>query len=165
MQAQVSHENDTYKKFDVTNDVKQSCVLSPLLFALYLTAMLEVAFDGVQEGIYIQTRHNANLFKVSQFKALTPTTINLVREMHYADDSAIVTHRSEDMQYLTDQFAKAATRFSLKINIKKTECLYQPVKPVNPPLKADIITVNNHPIASCTDFKYLRSTVSSNKKN
>ena len=72
MQAQVLHENDTSKKFDVTNGVKQGCVLAPLLFPLYLTAMLEVAFDGVQEGIYIQTRHNANLFKVSQVQSTHP---------------------------------------------------------------------------------------------
>ena len=84
--------------------------------------------------------------------------------MLFADDSAIVTYRSEDMQYLNDKFAKAAAQFSLKINIKKTECLYQPVKLVNPPLKADIITINNNPLASCTDFKYLGSTVSSNNK-
>ena len=87
--------------------MKQGCLLAPLLFALYVAAMLEVAFDGFQEGIYIQTRHNANLFKVSQFKALTLTTINLVREMLFADDSAIVTHSSEGMQYPIDQFAKA----------------------------------------------------------
>ena len=139
-------------------------MVSPLLFAFYLTAMLEVAFDRVQEGIYIQARHNANLFKVSQFKALTLTTINLVREMLFADDSAIVTHSSEDRQYLSDHFAKAATQFSLKINIKKTECLYQPVKLASPPPKDDIITINNNPLASCTDFKYLGSIMSSNNK-
>ena len=104
------------------------------------------------------------MFKVSQFKALTLTTINLVREMLFAHDSAIVTHCSEDMQYLIDQFAKAAAQFSMKIDIKKTECLYQRVKLVNPPPKADIITINNNPLASCTDFKYVGSTVSSNNK-
>ena len=84
--------------------------------------------------------------------------------MLFAHDSAIVTHCSEDMQYLIDQFAKAAAQFSLKINIKKTECLYQPVKLVNPSLKAIIITINNNPLASGTDFKYLGSTMSCNNK-
>ncbi|XP_060794630.1 uncharacterized protein LOC132897202 isoform X2 [Neoarius graeffei] len=161
-QVQVAQERNTSEKFEVTNGVKQGCILAPLRFSLYLAAMLEVAFDGIQEGIYIQTRQNADLFKVSQFKAQTLSTKNLVREMFFADDSAIVTHSFEGMQYLIDKFARAAIQFSLKINIKKTECLYQPVKLINP--EPDTITVSNKPLASCSDFKYLGSTISSNNK-
>lgn len=40
--------------------------------------MLEVAFDGIQEG-FSSRYDNANLFKVLKFKVLTYT--NLVREM------------------------------------------------------------------------------------
>ena len=42
------------------------------------------------------------------------------------DDCALVSHSTTDMQALVDKFAKAASQFSPKINIKKTECLYQP---------------------------------------
>ena len=84
--------------------------------------------------------------------------------MLFADDSAIMMHRSEDVQYLIDHFAKAAAQFSLQINIKKTDCLYQPVKIASPPPKADIITIKNNPLASCADFKYLGSIVASNNK-
>ena len=63
---------------------------------------------------------------MSQFRAKTLTKRNLVREMLFA--SAVVAHSSEEIQKLIDRFAHAAAQFSLKINIKKTECLYQPVK-------------------------------------
>ena len=85
MQARASYDNESSEKFDVTNGVKQGCVLAPVLFALYLTAMLEVAFEDADEGIYIQTRANADLFKITQFKAQTLTTKMLVREMLFAD--------------------------------------------------------------------------------
>ena len=52
----------------------------------------------------------------------------MVREMLYADDSALVAHDAESMQRLIERFSLAAEQFSLKINIKKTECLFQPVK-------------------------------------
>jgi len=123
MQAQVVQSQLTSHEFPVINGVKQGCVLAPALFSLYLSAMLEVAFKDVREGVYIQTRPNADLFKLSQFKSKTRTTKCLVREMLFADDSALVAHSAEDMQLLVDRFARAATQFSLKINIKKTECM------------------------------------------
>ena len=164
MQAQVVQAQVASDKFPVQNGVKQGCVLAPTLFSLYLGAMLEVAFKDVSEGVYIQTRHGANLFKVSQFKAKTLTTRFLVREMLFADDSALVAHTAEDMQMLVDCFARAASHFSLKINIKKTECLYQPVKLIRPPPVPVDIMINNQALVKCTDFRYLGSTVSSNAR-
>jgi len=81
--------------------------------------MLEVAFKNVNEGIYIQTRHGADLFDVAQFKSKSRTTKHLVREMLFADDSALVAHCAADMQALVNNFAKAVAQFSLKINIKR----------------------------------------------
>jgi hypothetical protein len=164
MQAKVVQGKDISSGFAVTNGVKQGCVLAPTLFSLYLTAMLHTAFKGVHEGIYIQSRHNADLFRVSHFKAKSRTTKHLVREMLFADDSALVAHTASDMQLLVDRFAKAATQFSLKINIKKTECLYQPIKLLSPPPEPQVITINQMPLVQTTDFTYLGSTVSSSSK-
>ena len=122
--------------------------------------MLEVAFKDTGEGIYIQTRQAADLFKVAHFKSRTLTTKHLVREMLFADDSALVAHSATEMQLLIDRFAKAAAQFSLKINIKKTECMYQPIKLLHPPPDPEIITINREPLVYATDFTYLGSTVS-----
>ncbi len=161
MHTKVVQGRDTSKDFAVTNGVKQGCVLAPTLFSLYLTAMLEVAFKDSQEGIFIQTRHRADLFKLSHFKAKTRTTRHLVREMLFADDSALVAHSAQDIQLLVDRFSRAATQFSLKINIKKTECMYQPIKLLHPPPEPQLIMINQEPLVQASDFTYLGSTVSS----
>ena len=51
VQAYVVQCTYTSSKFALTNDIKQGCVLSPILFSLYLTAMLESAFERAREGI------------------------------------------------------------------------------------------------------------------
>ena len=65
--------------------------------------MLHVAFKDVNKGIYIQTRHGADLFNIAHFKARSCTTKHLVREMLFADDSALVAHTASDMQLLVKQ--------------------------------------------------------------
>ena len=164
MQAKVVQGRDTSNEFAVTNGVKQGCVLAPTLFSLYLTAMLKVAFRDVHEGIYIQARHGADLFDIAQFKSKTRTTKHLVREMLFADDSALVAHSAADMQVLVDHFAKAAAQFSLKINIKKTECMYQPIKLITPPPEPEVIMIDHKPLVFASDFTYLGSTVSNTAK-
>lgn len=164
MQAKVTLGCDSSDGFAVSTGVKQGCVLAPTLFSIYLSAMLEVAFREFDRGVYIQTRHSADLFNVSHFKAKTRTTKHLVREMLYADDSALVAHSASDIQTLVNRFAQTAAKFSLKINIKKTECLYQPIKLLNPPPSPCEITIDQQPLTQTTDFTYLGSTISSNAK-
>ena len=164
MKAKVVQGKDTSKEFAVTNGVKQGCVLAPTLFSIYLAAMLHVAFKHAHKGIFIQTRHGADLFNVSHFKAKSCTTKHLVREMLFADDSALVAHTASDMQMLVDRFSMAANQFSLKINIRKTECMYQPVKLICPPPEPKDITIDEEPLVKATDFTYLGSTVSSSAK-
>ena len=49
-----------------------------------------------------------------------------MRELLFADDSALVAHSAEEMNKIVDAFSNASTKFGLKINIKKTEVLFQP---------------------------------------
>ena len=133
---------------------QQGCVLAPTLFSLYLAAMLEVAFRSTEEGVYIQTRSNADLFNVSHFKAKNKTERILVQELLFADDSAIVAHTAEGTQALVDRFESAARSFGLKINIKKTECLYQPIKLVVPPPMPSDIKINNEKLVRSKNFVY-----------
>lgn len=49
--------------------------------------MLEMAFKDTSEGVYIQTRKEADLFNVAQLKAKSKTSMEVVREMLFADES------------------------------------------------------------------------------
>ena len=108
-QANVAMSGSVSKDFSVSNRVKQWCVLAPTLFLIYLASMLVVAFKDTSKGVYIQTRKEANLFDVAQFKAKSKTSIKIVREMLYADDSALVAHSVEDMQSLVEKFARESS--------------------------------------------------------
>lgn len=156
MNAKVQSTEETIH-FAVTNGVKQGCVLAPTLFSLFLSAMLDEAFRDLDEGVYLQTRADADLFTISHFRAKTKTTRILARELLFADDSALVAHRAEDIQKITDAFSSASKKFGLKINVKKTEVLYQPCSQAIPeaPIKVD-----HADLASVRDFTYLGSTIS-----
>ena len=60
--------SDTFAK---TTGVKQGNVLAHTLFSIFLSAMLEEAFRDMGDGIYIQSRQNADLFTVAHFRAKT----------------------------------------------------------------------------------------------
>ena len=95
-----------------------------MLFSIFLSAMLDEAFRDMGDGVCIQSRQNVDLFNVAHFIAKTKTTRILMRELLFADDSALVAHSTEEMQTILGAFSDASKKFGLKINIKKTEELY-----------------------------------------
>ena len=151
MMANVSVGGGVSESFSVTNGVKQGCLLAPMLFSVFLSAMLDEAFRDMGDGIYIQSRQSADLFNV--------TTRILMRVQLFADDSALVAHSAEKMQKIVDAFSDASKKFSLKINVKETEVLYQPNSART---REEDIIVDGNKLNSVLEFTYLRSTISSN---
>ena len=82
----------------------------------------------------------------------------LMRELLFADDSALVAHSAEEMQKIVDAFSNASKKFALKINIKKTEVLYQPNSTRT---REEVIMVDGNKLNSVMEFTYLGSTISS----
>ena len=48
-----------------------------------------------------------------------------MRELLFADDSALIAHSAQEIQRIVDAFANASSKFGLKINIKKIEVMFQ----------------------------------------
>ena len=96
MIANVSVGGEASESFSVTNGVKQGCVLAPTLFSIFLLAILDEAFREMRDGIYIRSRQSADLFNVAHFRAKTKSTRILIRELRFANDSALVAHSAEE---------------------------------------------------------------------
>ena len=88
----------------------------------------------------------------------------VVRVLFFADDIALVAHTHNDIQTLVDRFATGAKQFSLQINIKQTECLYQPSKFLSDVSLPTTVSINKEPLVKCKTFKYLVSTVADNAR-
>ena len=71
----------------------------------------------------------------------------------FADDTVFVAQNHDDAQEIASRFSRSLQAFGLKINIKKTEMLYQPAPGSND--KGQSIYINNEQLASAHKFKYL----------
>ena len=117
MMANVSVGGEVSESFSVTKGVKQGCVVAPTLFSIFLSAMLDDTFRNMWDGVYIQSIQSADLFNVAHFRVKTKTTRILMRELLFADDSALVAHSAEEMQKILDVFYDASKNFGLNIKI------------------------------------------------
>ncbi|KAI8481584.1 hypothetical protein Bbelb_406840 [Branchiostoma belcheri] len=97
---------------------------------------------------------------LARLKSRRHVLVKCIRELLYADDSALVAHTLDRIQRLLEKFAEAARAYGMTINIKKTEVLYQPApgKPHIPPQ----VLLDGTPLAEAKTFTYmyLGSTVS-----
>ena len=62
MKGTVLYNGATSDPFNILSGVKQGCVLAPTLFGIFFATLLKHAFGESTEGIYLQTRSDANLF-------------------------------------------------------------------------------------------------------
>ena len=81
-----------------------------------------------------------------------------MRQLLFTDDSVLVAHSAAEMHKIVDAFANASKKFGLKINIKKTEVLYQPNSTRT---REEHIMVDGNKLNSVLEFTYLGSTISS----
>ena len=159
MQASVQDNGVHSEPFQVSNGVKQGCVLAPTLFSLMFSAMLIDAFKEDSFGVDIRYRYDGGgLFKPTRLKAPTKVNTDSARDFLFADDCALNATSERDMQASMNLFSKACKNFGLTISIAKTEVLHQP-SPGSTYI-APIIKCDGQPLPAVDKFTYLGSTLS-----
>ena len=108
--------------FAITNGVKQRCVLAPTLFSIFLSAMLEEAFRDMGDRVYIQSRQNAYLFTIAQFRAKTKHKYTYERTGFRRRQCTYCPPRK--IQRIVDAFTIASSKFELKINLQRQKLCY-----------------------------------------
>ena len=119
-------DGDTSSPFNISNGVKQGCVLACVLFNLFFTCVLTHAVCDLKTGICIRYRLDGSLVDLRRLRAQTKSVERLIVEALFADDCALLAHSEADLQAIVNKFAEATHLFGLTISIKKTEVLYQP---------------------------------------
>ena len=160
MLARVQENGEFSESFEVTNGVKQGCVLAPTLFSMMFSAMLTDAFEDANVGVGIRYRTDGSIFNLRGLQAKTKTSSSVINDLLFADDCALNANSRDEMQRSVDLFSKACDNFGLTISTKKTEVLFQPA-PGNQHTDPDI-TVNGQHLNSVERFTYLGSTLSRN---
>ena len=80
------HDGEFSEPFEVTNGVKQGCVLTPTLFSMMFSAMLMDAFQDSDTGFPIRYRFDGNIFNLRRLQAKTKVQTDVLDELLYADD-------------------------------------------------------------------------------
>ena len=110
MAGAVSIGGSTTDPFEISQGLKQRCVLAPTLFTLFLAALLSTVSEPLSTGVFIRTRCDETLFKLARLKASTYTRKLGICELLFADDAAIVSHTLEDIREICKQFEKSCNR-------------------------------------------------------
>ena len=162
--GQVRLNGDLSEPFAISNGVKQGCVLAPSLFSIFFSMMLRQATEDLNDddSIYIRYRLDGNIFNLRRLQAHTKTQEQLIRDLLFADDTALVAHTERALQRLTSCFAEAAQLFGLEISLKKTEVLHQPApqEEYHPPH----ISIDETDLNTVHKFAYLGCIISSDAK-
>ena len=122
MLARVLDEGESSETIQVTNDVKQGCVLVPTLFSMIFSAMLKTAFHDDTDSMVI--RIGGKLFNLRILQARTNVKEERVRDFLFADDCALNASSEDEMQRNMDKVSSACDAFGLTISTKKTEVMF-----------------------------------------
>ena len=120
MNARIQFDGNTSDSFKVICGVKEGHVLALTLFAVYFAALLHRAFGSNEDGVYFSTIFGGSLFNLQRLKSKRLTTEVLIRELFFADDTAIVDHSKVALQGLIARLGEACDLFKLTISVQKT---------------------------------------------
>ena len=83
--------------------VRQGCPLSPLLFNIYIQALIDEAMDGGEDGVKVGGQ--------------------LVKAIRFADDQAMLASSNAGLQRIMNRLNETSGEKDMKINIAKTKVM------------------------------------------
>ena len=125
---------------EIKRGVRQGCILSPSLFNLYTECIFK-SIEGMP-GINISG--------------------NIVNNLRYADDTALIADNEQDLQNIVDTIHRQSKEFGLDMNIKKTKTMVISRKAEIPQVN---IAVNNNILEQVKQFTYLGLNLYEDGKN
>ncbi|KAI5732115.1 hypothetical protein M8J77_021794 [Diaphorina citri] len=151
----VKVEDTKSPSFKIKTGVRQGCVLAPLLFILYMQAIIQNIINQNVGGIDLNFRLDTNMINRRNLKAKKKTKACKITDLMFADDCALFAETPEQLQLLVDLFTTESRKLGLKVNESKTEVMFVNMEPIP-------ITINGRTLKEVQCFKYLGSNIQNN---
>lgn len=161
--ATVKVSDSRSERISLKAGVKQGCVLSPLLFNIYLDFVIKNAISGwnTRAGVHINRGERHMWSDPSE-----PTVFRrqqsglIIQALLYADDTALLATSHEELEEMLNYLHKCMTEWGLRISFEKTEAMAFGAAAEGgkkwPPLK-----VGDQQVNYVDKFKYLGSIFTS----
>ena len=121
MQATIRLDGNFLDPFEVENGLRQGCCMAPVLFNLYLSAVIECWQARVRDvpGVGINLKHK---FDRKLFRRYTRNAAERkILECLFADDGAILASTREGAERAICEFQSVCHQFGLTVSISKTK--------------------------------------------
>jgi sorting nexin-29 len=126
---------DITEWFETVVGVLQGCILSPILFNIFLEIIMARALCDLEVGAAINGY--------------------LINNLRFADDIAATTESEKDLQQLVDGIVSESARMGMSVNVEKTE-----VQHIGPHKRDVGISIGNRTLKQVEEFVYLGGTIS-----
>ena len=124
------------EEFDVSTGLRQGCVLSPLLFFLYINGVMAKLHEG---------------------KCSVPCGSNMVLGLLFADDTSLIVSHREGLKRSLNILVKWCEEWGVKINVGKSSIMHMRKKAVE---RCEMeYQVDGEVIPMVSSYKYLGCTV------
>ena len=126
---------DVSEWFETIVGVLQGCMLSPILFNIFLEVIMAQSLDKINTGAVMNGR--------------------IINNLRFADDIAVLAEKEVDLQGMVNRIATESTRMGMKINTGKTE-----VQHIGLPKCNAAITIDKDDLKQVEEFVYLGGNMS-----
>ena len=113
--------------FPVSAGVRQGCVLAPVVFNIFMSAVTDIVHAGVDRDDNFALNYwlDGSVFNLRRARARTKISTTTLFDLQYADDTAVVGVSRDGLQRSLLVAADTYSRAGLVFSTCKTEVLSQ----------------------------------------